>query len=265
MAELSEGQKLELVSMLACFREPATIIAYFRQEHGLELSHKQVGGYDPTRSYFEGSDRWRTIFAEKRRSYLEEVTSIPIANQGFRLNLLNELVMKAVRENKPALAAKLLEQAARDVGASRWRCRLRCGSWIAARRRGRAATRCCSLMPGTSSGRTAARTARLRRSTSSFWATSCGCGGGRGTRTIHEPLPPAPTARINPSPSPCRPGLPKAAFTAVAVSLPIPRPHFPPHTVWRLVTDSNEHERPSAESRTSREPLITAANERPRI
>ena len=43
MAHLKEEQKLELVSMLACFREPSAIIRYFQLEHGLTIEHKQVG------------------------------------------------------------------------------------------------------------------------------------------------------------------------------------------------------------------------------
>lgn len=116
MADLNEEQKLELVSMLACFREPATIIAHFLDDHGLSLTHKQVGMYDPTRSYYSAGEKWRDIFDAKRAAYMQEVASIPIANQGFRLNLLNEQAMKAFKENKPALGAQLLEQAAKEVG-----------------------------------------------------------------------------------------------------------------------------------------------------
>ena len=116
MAELSDDLKLEIVSMLACYRKSQTIIDHFRDEHQLELTHKQVGSYDPTRSYFEAGDQWRDIFDAKRKDYLEGVAKVPIANQGFRLNLLHELAIKAIEDDKPALAAALLEQAAKEVG-----------------------------------------------------------------------------------------------------------------------------------------------------
>lgn len=114
MAELSEANKLEIVSMLACYRDSQQIVDYFREEHELDLTLKQVGSYDPTRSYYEAGDKWRDIFDAKRKQYLEEVASVPIANQGFRLNVLNEELKKAVKDGKSPLA--ILEQAAKEVG-----------------------------------------------------------------------------------------------------------------------------------------------------
>lgn len=116
MAELTDDLKLEIVTMLACFRDLVTIQEHFRQEHQLDLTARQVGAYDPTRTYFEAGDKWRDIFDQKRKQYLEGVAAVPIANQGFRLNLLYEMVTKAIKDDKPALAAALLEQAAKEVG-----------------------------------------------------------------------------------------------------------------------------------------------------
>ena len=116
MAELSEEHKLEIVSMLACWRDPQVIIDHFRAEHQLELTHKQVGSYDPTRGYYEAGDKWRDIFDAKRKQYVEEVASVPISQQGYRLNLLNEMAREAIKDGKIALAAQLLEQAAKEVG-----------------------------------------------------------------------------------------------------------------------------------------------------
>ncbi len=116
MAELTEDQKLEIVTMLACFRDTNAILDHFRDEHGLELTHKQVGAYDPNRSYYEAGERWRDVFDRQRKSYLEDVATVPIANQGFRLNLLNEQAALAFKNKQPALGAALLEQAAREVG-----------------------------------------------------------------------------------------------------------------------------------------------------
>lgn len=116
MAELTEPQKLEIVTMLACWREPVVIQSHFRDEYQVELTFKQIGSYDPTRTYYEAGDEWRDIFDAKRKAYLEDVASIPIANQGWRLNLLNEQALKAFKEGKPALGIQILEQAAKEVG-----------------------------------------------------------------------------------------------------------------------------------------------------
>lgn len=116
MADLTDAQKIEIVSMLAAFRDVTTILEHFRLVHDLDLTHKQVGSYDPTRSYYEAGDNYRDLFDAKRKAYIEDVATIPIANQGFRLNLLHEQAMQAIKDKKPALAAQLLEQAAKEVG-----------------------------------------------------------------------------------------------------------------------------------------------------
>lgn len=116
MAELTEPQKHEIVEALAWFRAPSEIIAHFRREYELELTHMQVGGYDPTRPYYFAGDKWREIFDAKRKAYLEEVAAVPVANQGFRLNELHDMYMAAKKAKNFPLAAQLLEQSAKEVG-----------------------------------------------------------------------------------------------------------------------------------------------------
>lgn len=116
MAELSEHQKLEIVEMLACFRAPTDIVKHFGEIHGLEISHQQVGSYDPTRSYYEAGDRWRELFEAKRKWYLEDAASVPTANQGYRLNTLQEGIDAAKKAKNWPLVAQLLEQAAKETG-----------------------------------------------------------------------------------------------------------------------------------------------------
>lgn len=116
MADLTEEQKSELVSMLACFREPAAIIAHFQSEHQLELDHKQVGRYDPTRSYYAGGEKWREIFEACRKAFVEDVSAVPISNLAYRLRLLQEGTEVARRANNWTVVASLLEQAAKEVG-----------------------------------------------------------------------------------------------------------------------------------------------------
>ena len=118
MADLTDEQKLEIVAALACFRESAVINQHFQSEHGLQIDHKQVGRYDPNRSYYAGGDKWREIFDAKRKAYVEEVASVPIANQGYRINRLNEMASAALKEGKRAEAAMNLKQAAEEVGGA---------------------------------------------------------------------------------------------------------------------------------------------------
>ena len=116
MADLTEHQKLELVSMLACFREPAAIIRHFQLEFGLTIEHKQVGRYDPTRAYFAAGAKWRDVFEARRAAYLNDVSAVPVAHQAYRLNLLQEGIESAKRSGNWKLVAELAEQAAKEVG-----------------------------------------------------------------------------------------------------------------------------------------------------
>ena len=116
MADLIEEQKLEIVSMLACFREPSAIMAHFQSEHGLQLDRKQVGRYDPQRSYYAGGDKWRAIFDARRSAFLEDVSAVPIAHMGYRLQMLQQGLDAARRANNWPLVASLLEQAAKEIG-----------------------------------------------------------------------------------------------------------------------------------------------------
>ncbi len=116
MADLTEEQKREIVEALACCRDVSSIIAAFHKDYGIQLDRKQVGRYDPTRSYYAGGEKWREIFDARRKAYLEDVTAILVAHQGYRLNMLQRGVEAAERAGNWPLVAQLLEQCAKEVG-----------------------------------------------------------------------------------------------------------------------------------------------------
>lgn len=117
MAELNDQTKLLIVLALARFETPTEIMKQLR-EHGIEVTPQQVGSYDPTRTYYEASEKWKVIFEDERRKYLEEVSAVPIANQGFRLNALQRTFDKAMRTGNTVLANATLRQAAEEVGGA---------------------------------------------------------------------------------------------------------------------------------------------------
>lgn len=116
MAELTDQQKEEIVLLLARFRGPAEVKVAMQTEHGLDLPLQQIVQYDPSRPAYTAGEKWRPIFDAARKMYLEEVAAVPIANQGFRLNELNELYQRAKKAGNLKLAAELAEQAAKEVG-----------------------------------------------------------------------------------------------------------------------------------------------------
>lgn len=117
MAELNDQQKLQVVLALARFVTPTEIVNEFRAA-GVEVSHNQIGSYDPTRTYYEASEKWRVIFEEERERYIKDVASVPIANQGFRLGALQRNYEHAIKTKNMVLANQTLRQAAEEVGGA---------------------------------------------------------------------------------------------------------------------------------------------------
>ena len=118
MAELTEAQKREIVEGLAAFQSPTSIIHHFRSVHGLELTHKQVGRYEPTRPYFDAGERWRAIFEARRSAFLESIGDVPVAHKAYRLTILQEGVEAARAAGNWVLVMQLLKQAAREIGGA---------------------------------------------------------------------------------------------------------------------------------------------------
>lgn len=118
MAELTESQKREIVEGLATFQSPTSIIHHFRSAHDLNLTHKQIGRYDPTRPYFDAGERWRPIFEARRRAFLESIADVPVAHKAYRLTILQEGVEAARAAGNWVLVMQLLRQAAREVGGA---------------------------------------------------------------------------------------------------------------------------------------------------
>lgn len=117
MADLTEPQKHRIVLALACFEGPADIARELVAE-GVETDRVQVGRYDPTKPYYEAGEKWIPIFTEARQAYLTEVQAVPIANQGYRLRVLQKTLDEAVRTKNKVLANQTLRQAAEEVGGA---------------------------------------------------------------------------------------------------------------------------------------------------
>ncbi len=116
MAELTNPQKQAIVIALAQFNMPVEIVAMCKEEWGIAVDIRQVTGYDPTRPAYEAGDRWIAIFDAARKAYIEEVSTVPIANQGWRMSQLQKMAQKAIAKGNLVLAASLIEQASKEAG-----------------------------------------------------------------------------------------------------------------------------------------------------
>lgn len=116
MADLPQEAKLYIVQALARFSSPAEVVVMVRDDFGIETTIQQVRTYNPEHPKFEAGEKWRPIFEAVRKAYLEDVSSIPIASQAFRLNALQKNYDRAMKHGNLVLANGILEQAAKEMG-----------------------------------------------------------------------------------------------------------------------------------------------------
>jgi len=117
MAALSPEVKAFIVQALACFDTPTQIAAQVKQEFGLSITIQQVSSYDPTKAIAKNlGQKWVDLFNTTRTRFQTEITDIPIANKAYRLRTLDRMMTKAENMRNMALAASLMEQAAKEVG-----------------------------------------------------------------------------------------------------------------------------------------------------
>jgi hypothetical protein len=118
MARLTEPQQREIVVMLARFFNPAEVQRFFKVEYGIVVSIQQVVAYDLRNPQFRAAAKWRSLYEATQKAYIEHDGAIPIANRGFRLNLLQEAALDARHRRNYPLLLSILEQAAKEMGGA---------------------------------------------------------------------------------------------------------------------------------------------------
>ena len=63
-------------------------------------------------------EKWKALFEETRKTFLEDTATIAISHRAVRLRALQRMSEKAEMQGNMVLAASLLEQAAKEVGDS---------------------------------------------------------------------------------------------------------------------------------------------------
>jgi hypothetical protein len=117
---LPDEAKAFLVCQLAMFATPTEAAKAVKERYGLEIDRHQAFEYNP-----EGrggnrpgnlSRKWRVLFWTTRRKFLKEVNDVAIAHRAYRLRRLDGMLRVAETRGDLALAARLLKQAAREMG-----------------------------------------------------------------------------------------------------------------------------------------------------
>lgn len=117
MAALSTEVKAFIVQSLACFEPPTKVIDLVKAEFGVAVSRQQVSQYSPGNAMAAKlSGKWVDLFNTTRERFQAEITDIPIANKAYRLRALDRMATRAESIKNMALAAQLIEQAAKECG-----------------------------------------------------------------------------------------------------------------------------------------------------
>ncbi|MBX4889787.1 DUF2280 domain-containing protein [Rhizobium bangladeshense] len=118
-AKLTREQQTYVVQALACFDTPSVVVAAVKKDFGVVLSPQLVETYDPTKKAGRNlAARWRALFEETRKTFLEDTASIAISHRAVRLRALQRMADKAENQGNMVLASSLLKQAAEEVGGS---------------------------------------------------------------------------------------------------------------------------------------------------
>ncbi len=117
MAALSTEVKAFIVQSLACYDTPAKVIELVKENFRVTVTRQQVSAYDPANAMAKSlSQKWVDLFNVTRTRFQTEITDIPIANKAYRLRTLDRMMNKAESMRNMALAATLIEQAAKECG-----------------------------------------------------------------------------------------------------------------------------------------------------
>ncbi len=119
MAVLQNDVKAFIVQALACFDTPSQVVESVQKEYGVTITRQQVETHDPTKTSGKClAKRWVTLFEDTRKRFRDDTADIPIANRAFRLRALGRMAERAESVKNLALAAQLLEQAAKETGGT---------------------------------------------------------------------------------------------------------------------------------------------------
>lgn len=115
--KLSVEVQTFVVQSLACFDSPSVVVDAVRKECGETITRQSVEGYDPTKKAgAQLAARWKALFEETRKTFLEDTAGIAISHRAVRLRALQRMSDKAEGQGNMVLAKDLLKQAAEEMG-----------------------------------------------------------------------------------------------------------------------------------------------------
>ena len=111
--KLTTEQQIYIVQAIATFMSPLEVIEAVKEEFSVTITRQHVREYNPEQNK-EIAEKWKVIFDETRKRFVEEVDKIGITHQAYRFRELQKLYWNA--GGNKVLKAQLLEQAAKERG-----------------------------------------------------------------------------------------------------------------------------------------------------
>lgn len=114
---IPEPAKVAIIVGLACFDGISTVAEMVKKDFGIVVSPQAIEAHDPTKvAGRKLAARWKSLFEETRAAFIADTSNIPIAHRATRLRALQRMAEKAETRGNMAMATKILEQAAKEVG-----------------------------------------------------------------------------------------------------------------------------------------------------
>jgi hypothetical protein len=116
MPVLNEEQKAYIVQALACYNTPSEVAVLVKEEYGLDIERGHVRAYNPLQT--STAQKWRDLFDATREAFLANQAAIGIAQQVYRLKVLDDVMHKALTRRNFPMVLQCLEQGAKDSGGA---------------------------------------------------------------------------------------------------------------------------------------------------
>lgn len=115
--KLDDEARAYVVQELAMWSPPSVVVAALKKDFGVTITPQAVEAYNPTKRAGRNlSEKWTKLFEATRETFIESSAEIGISHRATRLRTLNRLAERAESMGNLALAAQLLEQAAKEMG-----------------------------------------------------------------------------------------------------------------------------------------------------
>lgn len=118
MASLKDEHRCFIINQLACFGTLDEIEKGLKEVFLIDVPKSTILRYDPTtvQGSQELGEKWKQLFAARRKTFLDDVSTIPVATQAGRLRMLNDIARQAKTKGNLKMALVAMEQAAKDIG-----------------------------------------------------------------------------------------------------------------------------------------------------